>query len=183
MGDYLFKRGRLRSLERWAVSESELIGPVDRVDLGRASNARFSIAPVGRGFFTVQMIFELDGRNTSFSCTDTLHGGDLSSCLALASEVAETYGRLQVGATFATTRGERIQTWGLTVIAAAIVAAGLYKIAALWLSGRIDGFGVGLWSSFVLVGLLLLWASSPWKKHPPKTATEVCAWIDRVRAL
>lgn len=183
MGSYTFRRARLRSSETWTVADTVLTGPSGTVDLGAARNARFAINAAYKRLWHIQMIFEYDGRDVSLTCSDYPRRGDFHSALALASEVTEIYGRLNPGATIAPTAGDKIQTWFLTALAAAIIGGGLYKIADALTDDYGVGFGVGLGGGVALLGLLLLWGVSPWQKRGMKTPGEVQTWIARVREM
>jgi len=181
MGEYTFKRGKIRGAETWTLSDTTLSRDSESIELADISKVMFEQASAGRQWVTVLKLAVGDKTHT-LQCTDAFAGQSRHQFMALCADTASKLNTAGSPATVRQGKGNAALGWFFAAMGVVLFGLGLYWFISMALDDGGLGAALALGGIMMALGAFCIWVGSPWKKPPEQDLAALHQQLINIRA-
>ena len=164
MGEYTFKRAKIRSPETWTLNDGTLSRDGESIALSDVSEVMFEQAAAGRQWVTVLKL-TTPSKTHTLQCNDGFAGENRKQFLALCNETVRTLAITGSSATVRQGKGAAIGGWMMVLAGLAFLIGGLFFIWSAFARGHgLVNFVIGAVAA--IGGAFFIKLGEPWKAPP-----------------
>lgn len=180
MGEYTFKRAKIRKPETWTLSDTSLSRDGESITLSDVTEVMFEQAVAGRQWVTVFKLATGDKTHT-LQCNDGAIGQSRQQFLALCNNTISQMATSGSAATVRQGKGAAIGGWMMVLAGLVFLFVGLFFIWSAFARGHgAVNFIIG--GGAALLGAFFIKMGEPWKAQAPETLSDLNQRLVNIRA-